>query len=709
MGNLKQNILENKNVESYLDLLKTTLSSYVLKEIANDGTVLKLKVKDNYFLKNDVWDIQQIGRLTNFNKQYESYKGKNNFIKFDFENSLISLELKFVFYHKLFNDEWSLNSVFSGMSTNLNRFNRFINNKYPHIDSLLDLDMRTADKEWIFWLNEQGIKTETIRRDVIYFGNRQKTAIASFFPTIYEKLFNLTDVREEFEKDKWDVRNLLDKYDVSYNYSDNHYYLDYSKIKNLNYRNHFKKYIQMRLLGSKKLSWSSAYCYIYPLTGFFNFISEIEPEWNNLNNLSRVHIEKYLVTINKESKIKSRNPKFFVFEKITKIYTFLKDIQQFEYQIAPRIITSKLLLSEDYPILDKKSIDTIDCIPDYVLDQLFENINELHPDIQPIIWISFKTGMRISDTLGLTQDSLVRLNGKYSIQTDIEKTFVKGHRIPIDEHLANIIAVLIHKSKELSNDDNNPNRFLFVRYRGSRKGRPFFQGWVSNKLNELSIKKNIKDELGNIFHFKTHQFRHTYAVKMLNNGADILTVQELLAHSSPEMTIRYARLLDDTKRIAFENVIKQGVFTFDLNGEIHKISEEDTIPENIIDMMWRDEKLNSLDNPYGTCRARVNGNCPLAVDPPCLTANDGKPCFDLAVGMSSFDIKKYELLIDTTSKWIQTSKEYGREDMVKANEKNLERYQSIYETIKNGNIIFGRIDRVKKQLEKIKKKEVLHV
>lgn len=29
---------------------------------------------------------------------------------------------------------------------------------------------------------------------------------------------------------------------------------------------------------------------------------------------------------------------------------------------------------------------------------------------------------------------------------------------------------------------------------------------------------------------------------MLNLGADILTVQELLAHSSPEMTIRYARL-----------------------------------------------------------------------------------------------------------------------------------------------------------------------
>ena len=66
---------------------------------------------------------------------------------------------------------------------------------------------------------------------------------------------------------------------------------------------------------------------------------------------------------------------------------------------------------------------------------------------------------------------------------------------------------------------------------------------------------------------------------------------------------------------------------------------------------------------------------------PCLTANDGKPCFDLAVGMTSFD-KKYELHIESTTKIIEASKEYGRQDMVEANEKNLERYKNIYETIK---------------------------
>jgi len=46
--------------------------------------------------------------------------------------------------------------------------------------------------------------------------------------------------------------------------------------------------------------------------------------------------------------------------------------------------------------------------------------------------------------------------------------------------------------------------------------------------------------------------------------------------------------------------------------------------------------------------------------------------------------------------------------MVKSNEKNLERYQNIYETIKSGNVIFGRLDRMKRQLEENKKKGVIN-
>lgn len=421
----------------------------------------------------------------------------------------------------------------------------------------------------------------------------------------YEKLLYLTDTREEWEKDRWDVRVLNQKYGISYNSSSSHYCMDFTTIHNDVFKQHFKKYIKTRLLGGKKFSWGTAMNYLRFVTRFLNFISQVEPNWSTLNTLTRKHIENYLEYLHyyakNNIKLKNANPKQHIADSLKCIYTFLQDTQRFEYSIAPEKSTSRLLYSEDYPKLDKKSDDDIDYIPDYVLEQLVTHINDPHPDVQPIVWVAYKTGLRISDTLGLAQNSLIKLNRKYWIQTDVKKNYVKDHKVPIDEQLANIVAVLIRNSKERSNDDNNPNKYIFVRYSGPRKGRPFSRIWVQARLNDLAVKKNITDETGGIFHFKNHAFRHTYAVKMLNGGADILTVQELLAHASPEMTMRYARLLDDTKRKAFEEVVKKGVFSFDLNGEIHQVSETQDIPEGIMDMMWKDEKLNALDNPYVPC------------------------------------------------------------------------------------------------------------
>lgn len=694
----------------YWNLIISSLSSYEVKDIADDGIVTRRRVKDDYFLVNDVWNVEVIGEIPDFKQHYKNYKGTNRNIAFETKNSSLALELKFVFFNKLFNDEWYLSTIFTGYKSSLNRLIEFLNEKYPRLNSFLDFEVDKAEKEWIWWLNNKGVNTIQTDNNLKFADYEGKTNIANFLRKMYENLFNLIDTREEWEKDKWDIRVINEKYGISYNPSNSHFYLDFSKVQNVEFKYYLKEYIKTRLLGGKSFSFGTARTYLFYVPNFLNFITDIEPNWSDLIGLSRHHIEKYLEHLHQHAKGKIRrkdsNPKQYISNNLKCVYTFLRDIQRFEYCIAPEKSSSKLLYSDDYPTLDKKSDDDIDYIPDYVLEQLFENLNDLHPDLQPVIWAAFKTGLRISDTLGLTQGCLIPLNGKYSIVTDIEKTYVKGHKIPIDEHLAGIIAVLIDLSKQNSNDDNNPEKYIFVRYRGSRKGKPFGQGWVQNKLNELAIKKNITDEFGNIYHFKMHQFRHTYGIKLLNGGADILTVQELMAHASPEMTMRYARLLDDTKRKEFEKVVKQGVFSFDLNGEIHQVSETEEIPEDILDMIWKDEKLNAIDNPYGTCRARVNGNCPLAAEPPCLTANDGKPCFDLAVGMTSFDIKKYELHIESTTKIIEASKEYGRQDMIETNEKNLKRYQDIYETIKNGNVIFGRFERMKRQLEGKKRKGV---
>lgn len=164
------------------------------------------------------------------------------------------------------------------------------------------------------------------------------------------------------------------------------------------------------------------------------------------------------------------------------------------------------------------------------------------------------------------------------------------------------------------------------------------------------------------------------------------------------MTLRYAKLLDDTKRKAFESVINQGVFSFNLNGEVQEITATENIPSDILDALWQDHKLNAMDNPYGTCHARLNGNCPHMEEPPCLTCNGGSPCRDLAIGFSELDVQKYELLIKTTSKTMELAKQKGRSEIIEKYEKNLTRYEDILRTIQKGDIIFGRQERMKRKL-----------
>ncbi|MCP1122882.1 tyrosine-type recombinase/integrase [Bacillus sp. 3103sda1] len=680
--------------------LQRELSTYPEKTVHENGSVLIEQVNNPYFLVNDKWNVNVVGEIKQFEEVVAHYNSTAKNIYFRLNNPSLNLEVKYVYYQQLFNDLWTIKSIYNAQSP-LKRITDFINEKYPNLSSLLDLDIEKAEREYLFWLNEKKIKTYYTQTKKIR-NVTTKTSIALFLRTVYTALFQFTDKREEWKKDKWDVRALHKRYDIDYNKSQSAYFLDFSKIDE-KVREQVKKYFKQRLISNNRFSTGTAQSYLKYIPGFFNFIFSLETTWKDLKLLKRAHIEKYIEHLHEYSKnnLKKRNahPAHYIIKSLSHLQKFLEDIQRYEYDMAPKANVRLLIFPEDKPKLRKKSIEQIDYIPDYVLEQLFTHIDDLHKDVIPVVWIAFKTGHRISDVLGLTSDCLVKLNGQYSIETDVKKTYVQGHRIPIDDELADILAILIEKSKELSNQDNNPEGYIFVRYRGQRKGKPFTQEFIREELNILAKQKNITDENGKLFHFKAHQFRHTYGVKMLNGGADILTVQELLAHASPEMTLRYAKLLDNTKRKAFESVIKQGVFSFDLNGEVQEIKSGEDIPTDILDALWQDHKLNAMDNPYGTCHARLNGNCHHMEAPPCLTCGDNQtPCKDLAVGFSELDKEKYELHIKTTIKAIEIAKQRGRDDIAEKNEKNLQRYQNIFNTLQEGNVIFGRQERMKRKL-----------
>ncbi|MPM23623.1 Tyrosine recombinase XerC [bioreactor metagenome] len=692
----RQDTVNNSN-----DKITETLSKYTEKIVNEDKSVTYTEIPTTYFLDNDKWHIDYFGDIEQFKEQVENYKYSSKNIFFSLNNENINKEMKFIVYNKLFSDEWSLQTTLSSQMYFFRRLAEFINEKYPNIDSFKELDLEKANIQWIDWLNRNGIKTLTTR-NILGKDYENKTGVANYLEFIINNFNTLTDEREEWEKDIWDVRN-LEQYGIAYNKSNTSYLIDFSKVNNLKIRKEIKIYMKQRLIANSKFSFGTARNYfLYQLPDFLNFICKLEPTWNDLKGLERHHILKYIEWLNIYSKNnltnKNANSKHYILKSLGIIQKFLSDIQIRKYDIAPIKNVRVLIFPEDKPKIPKKSIDQIDYVPNFVLEQLFDNINNLHKEVIPVVYIMFKTGLRISDVLGLKQNCLIKLNNKFWIETDIEKTYVEGHRIPIDDELANMLAVLINTTKENSNEDNNPENYIFVKYKGSRKGKPYGQEWVQKKLNLLAMNCNITDELGKRYHFKNHSFRHTYAIKMLNGGADILTVQELLAHASPEMTMRYAKLLDDTKRKTFDKAVKQGIFSFD---ESDKLKEENDgeIPSDIIDMLYTNHKLNALDTPYGTCMQRKNGKCSYAKQPPCLTCNNGSPCKDLCVGAFEGDTIKYEILINSTKTMIENAKMYNRTEMASENEELLKLYKDIYSKISQGSMIYSRLDKLKKKVD----------
>lgn len=701
MKNKVVNIPKRNEVNVFNDKITETLSKYIEKIVNEDKTITYTEIPTTYFLENDKWHIDFFGSIEQFKKQVENYKYTNKNISFPFNNDNLNKEMKFIVYSKVFSDEWGLQAVLMGQMQYIRRLSEFINEKYPNLNSFKDLEK--ANIQWIDWLNIKGIKTITIYNETSKLLGKEalaKTPIANFLKNVIEWFNELTDEREEWEKDEWDVRNLA-QYGITFTQSDCHYLIHFTKINNLKIREEIKKYIKQRLLSNRHFSWGSARNYLKFLPHFINYICELEPTWNDLKGLERKHIEKYIewlhIYAKNNLKRKDANPKVYMLAPLSIVQKFLSDIQIREYDIAPIKNVRILIYPDDKPKVPKKPVDQIDYVPDFVLEQLFENINSLHEDVVPVIYVMFKTGLRISDALELKQDCLLKLNNKYWIETDIKKTYIKDHRIPIDDELANMLAVLIHRAKKCSDDDNNPNRFIFVRYKGSRKGRPYSSDLIQKKLNLFAKDYNISDESGNIYHFKNHAFRHTCAIKLLNNGVDILVVQEILGHASPEMTLKYAKLLDNTKRKAFDEVVKKGVFHFDERDKLVQ-ENDDEIPEDIIDMLYTNYKLNALDTPYGTCMQRKNGKCNYAKQPPCLTCNNGSPCKDLCVGAFEGDIVKYEILINSTKNMIENAKIYNRTEMVKENEELLKLYEDIHVKILQGNLIYSRLDKLKKKV-----------
>ena len=169
------------------------------------------------------------------------------------------------------------------------------------------------------------------------------------------------------------------------------------------------------------------------------------------------------------------------------------------------------------------------------LNNIITNKSDAHRDIA-ILETLYATGFRLSELLSLDICDIDNNNG-------MVKVFGKGNKeriVPIGEVALNsIYNYLKNTGRSFRADFNNP---LFINRKGSR---------LPKRTLQRRVKRYLLTTIGG---GSVHTLRHTFATHLIDRGADMLTVKELLGHSSLSSTQHYTQLnLETIKKVYQKN------------------------------------------------------------------------------------------------------------------------------------------------------------
>jgi integrase/recombinase XerD len=201
------------------------------------------------------------------------------------------------------------------------------------------------------------------------------------------------------------------------------------------------------------------------------------------------------------------------------VYAFLRYLVDREV-VHPDLLKRKLKVK--VPEALPRAIDRED------IQQLLAVIEK--PRDRAMILVLLRTGMRIGELLA-TRMSEVNLREKQIIIIEAQKTRV-GRVAYLSEDASKALVVWLNQR------DPAKERLFYG------QGRP----WLSYSAIRMRFAKYL--EAAGLAHtgYSLHCLRHTCATELLNAGMRLECLQQLLGHSSIEMTRRYARLTDNTRR-----------------------------------------------------------------------------------------------------------------------------------------------------------------
>ena len=179
----------------------------------------------------------------------------------------------------------------------------------------------------------------------------------------------------------------------------------------------------------------------------------------------------------------------------------------------------------------KKRLKLPDTLSTEEIDQIINAIDLSHPQGQrnkAIIETLYGCGLRVSELINLKLSNWYKNDG-------FIKVIGKGNKerlIPIGNVTAKVLKIYVDEVRCHQTIQKGQEDYIFLSKRGKHLSRVSIFNIVKELTEKAQIKKNVSP----------HTFRHSFATELIERGANLRAVQEMLGHESITTTQLYTHI-----------------------------------------------------------------------------------------------------------------------------------------------------------------------
>jgi integrase/recombinase XerD len=270
------------------------------------------------------------------------------------------------------------------------------------------------------------------------------------------------------------------------------------------------------LIVEKGLAENTIQSYRRDISAYLIFI-EKKLQITDINHVTRVHIMQFLSSLKDEGKSARTIARHIASIRSFHHFLILDKIVDHDPTVHIETPHPELKLPK---VLNTDEVDTLLNTPDLTTTLGLRD--------KAMLELMYATGMRVSELVNLNINDV-------HLSLGFVRCLGKGNKeriIPIGKMATEALKEYLEKARPKLINQKNKTDSLFMNHHGQRLSRQGF--WKI--LKQMAIKAGIEKEL------TPHTLRHSFATHLLENGADLRSVQELLGHSDISTTQIYTHV-----------------------------------------------------------------------------------------------------------------------------------------------------------------------